>query len=117
VEDYDTNEAKDDPSLVKIFGMIYWRDIEDNYVNQSIGVHRCTDADYKMFHPVVKDQVIIFDRLKQNRTMWCLNDKDIEGKPLNTSLYGKTDIVPHRRLDIIFTPCVPEQLTKANAHL
>jgi hypothetical protein len=28
-----------------------------------------------------------------------------------------SDLVVHRRLDIVFTPCVPEQLTEANWHL
>jgi hypothetical protein len=70
-----------------------------------------------MFYPVAKDQAPIINRLKKSKTFWCLNERDTEGKPLNTSLFGKNDITAHRRLDIIFTPCVPQQLTKANKHL
>ena len=36
---------------------------------------------------------------------------------MNVSLFGKEDIVVHRRIDIILIPCIPEQLTKDNAHL
>jgi hypothetical protein len=40
---------------------------------------------------------------------------DWNGKPLE--LYGETDVVAHRRIDINYLPCEPKQITEANKHL
>jgi hypothetical protein len=33
VEDYETKELKDDPSMVRFFGMMFWRDEENHLYN------------------------------------------------------------------------------------
>jgi len=96
--------------------MIFWMDADGHSYNQSVGVHHCNEADYEKFYPSVRDQHLLISKLKEENAFYCLDDKDTDGKPLETLLFGKSDIVMHHRLDIIFTPCVPEQLTKANEH-
>jgi len=49
--------------------------------------------------------------------MWCLNAKDTKGIVYKIELFGNDDFNTHRRLDIIFQPCTPIQLTRDNAKL
>jgi len=117
VEDYTTNEPKDDLSFIEFYGMIVERADNNTLLHQKIGVHRCNESDYEKFHPPEKDQLHKIEDLKASRTLLCLDEQGVTGNYYNRSLFGKDDIVVHRRLDIMFTPCVPEQLTKENAHL
>jgi hypothetical protein len=39
--------------------------------------------------------------------MYCLDDKDLDGKPFEKTLYGNGYNGPHRILDIGFYPCKP----------
>lgn len=75
---------------------------------QKIGVHRCNETDYIKFHPPEKDQLTKINSLKASKTLLCLNEYDLEGNYYNRTLFGKDDIVVHRRLDILFTPCIPQ---------
>jgi hypothetical protein len=59
----------------------------------------------------------LLDELKLKDSLFCLNEKDIKGKPINYNLFGRDEVSKHRRLDIIFKPCMPKQLTKENGHL
>ena len=117
IEDYFSGELKDDPSLVTLFGVIFYMTHDNTLQNQTIGTHKCTKEDYGRFYEPAVDQAPKVNRLKKANTFYCLDKIDTNGRPLNTSLFGKDDIVVHRRLDIIFTPCIPQQLTEENKHL
>ena len=39
---------------------------------------------------------------------WCLNDLDENGDPLDLYIRGDNEAVPHRRIDINFRPCIPQ---------
>ena len=55
IEDYMSNDPKDDPSMVELFGMIFHRDDDNREENSTIGVHRCDESDYRGFYPPVED--------------------------------------------------------------
>jgi hypothetical protein len=49
--------------------------------------------------------------------MWCLNDTDTEGRKINKKLFGPDDGKPHRRIDLIYKPCMPPAKTELNAEI
>jgi hypothetical protein len=46
--------------------------------------------------------------------MWCLDDTDTKGMTINKKLFGPDDGKPHRRIDLIYKPCMPPTITDAN---
>jgi len=44
--------------------------------------------------------------------MFCMNNLDINGKPLDKHLYGPDDAFDHRHIEIMFKPCVPTSTPK-----
>ena len=67
--------------------------------------HICTEEDWKKFHKPAKKDQGKFDKLRSRGVMQCLNDRDIDGNKINNNIFGPDDGRPHRRIDIIFSPC------------
>lgn len=46
--------------------------------------------------------------------MLCMNKTDRDGKIVNKKLFGVDDVHPHRRIDLVYIPCIPQQINDAN---
>lgn len=46
-----------------------------------------------------------------------MDNLDTDGLEINFNLFGRDEISTHRRMDIIYKPCQPKQLTPYNKHL
>ena len=46
--------------------------------------------------------------LKNEMTAWCVNGKDEDGVPHDLNIWGASETMPHRRLDIQLKPCTPD---------
>ena len=71
------------------------KDGETSTVEQIIDLHKCTDEEFRSpklggkFHePSAKDRVKI-ESLIRKKVMWCMNDKDREGRPKFLHVFGK----------------------------
>ena len=66
VQDSITKKIKGHSQLVQWKGAVY----ENNEIVQEIGVHKCTDADYKQFYPSKDIKIAEYMKLK---AFWCLD--------------------------------------------
>jgi len=114
VEDMKTGESLDDPYYVEWYGAIWESDGISDEITQKIGVHKCSAEDMKKFHPVGNRSKHKINTLLGKEALWCLNEVDTDGRPINKKLYGSSDAQPNRNLAIVFAPCVPQQLTSNN---
>ena len=57
----------------------------------------------------------MLEHLKKEESLFCLDDVDVTGKKVDIKIYGSDEVSAHRRLDIIFKPCTPQQLNASNA--
>ena len=48
--------------------------------------------------------------------MLCIDEFDDKNKTTNVSLYGNSAHMPHRHIEIVFKPCVPQELTFNNSN-
>jgi len=46
--------------------------------------------------------------------MYCLDESDVHGNPLNLTLYGNEVSQMFRGLSILFRPCIPRQINDFN---
>jgi hypothetical protein len=98
--------------MVRWFAEIVEEDEDAVHTRKIVGVHYCTAADRaKFFQPNLSSKKKI-EKLFAQEKMFCLDSTDWNGKPLE--LFGPTDVLAHRRLDIIYMPCEPKQLTRKN---
>ena len=86
-------------------------------VDQRVGVHVCNDDDWAKFYNPSKLAKTRIDDLKRRSALYCLNENDKDGKPVNMDLYGPDENYPHRRIEIMYRPCDPIKETEANKHL
>ena len=45
--------------------------------------------------------------MKSNNAAWCFDQKDENGNFIDLSVYGASELEPHRRVDLSFIPCKP----------
>jgi hypothetical protein len=85
-------------------------------IKRNVGVHKCLESDYQQFYPLSnKNEVDIAELESLKPHLWCLDDKDEQGQILNhQSFYGPIDTTSHRRLDIMYQPCIPRQIDEYN---
>ena len=92
---------------------------EKKEIRRTVGVHKCLPSDYAQFYPLSnqnEEHLAELEHLKPH--LWCLNDSDDQGNVLTQqSFYGPIDGTSHRRLDIIYQPCIPRQLDENNKHM
>jgi hypothetical protein len=78
----------DDHSLVEWYIEAVEYDGTKDIDIQVIGYHQCTDEDMDEFYDPVKALVDKIEFYKENKNFYCLDDTDIEGKPINTKFFG-----------------------------
>ena len=88
---------------------------EETY--QVVGVHECDDADYAKFYKPSESASSRIASLKFDRALMCLNKKDNNGVDANPNLYGSDENYPHRRIELMYRPCVPVTMDSDNMHL
>ena len=72
-------------------------------------VRNCSDEDFENnFYPPSKTSVDKFASLKAASTLKCINPLDSDGNPIDLRIWGKSEVEPHRRLDLSFMPCTPQ---------
>jgi hypothetical protein len=81
--------------------------IPENEVCEEIGVHTCTEEDWKHIYPSNKGSKQMRETIESKNMAKCVNKKDPDGNPYDLSVYGKSENENHRRLDIQFQPCTP----------
>jgi len=74
---------------------------------QELELHICTKEDFTNFYPPSKGTVDKFEILKNEESMYCINQEDANGDPIDLNIWGKNEVEHHRRLDISFMPCKP----------
>jgi hypothetical protein len=50
--------------------------------------------------------------MQDNNSAWCFDTEDENGEPYDFTIYGSSENMPHRRLDLSFIPCNPKIGTK-----
>ena len=48
----------------------------------------------------------MIQNIRERDAWWCLDDFDLQGNPLELKLYGSDDMVPYRRIEILYMPCL-----------
>jgi hypothetical protein len=79
-----------------------------------VGTHICTEEDWSKFYKPSKSSKAKIDFVKRKGVMMCLDDLDLKGSQVKKNLFGVDDVHPHRRIDLVYLPCIPEQITPAN---
>jgi hypothetical protein len=46
--------------------------------------------------------------MRANNSAWCFDHEDENGDPYDFTVYGSSENMPHRRLDLSFIPCTPK---------
>ena len=70
-------------------------------------LHKCSDEDYEHFYKPSQNNVFKFEEMKTHNTSMCINRVDENGEKLDLRIWGKSEVEPHRRLDLSFKPCTP----------
>jgi hypothetical protein len=78
---------------------------------QVVGVHTCNETDYKDFYTPSKYNKDGFENLTKSDVLLCMNDTDDKGNAVNQRLYSPDENTNHRRVELIFKPCVPKVMT------
>ena len=69
-------------------------------------MHKCNSDDFsKMKAPSIQSSHRI-QQLNETESLFCLDKKDMDGNPVKMQLYGNNDNVPHRRIEVIYMPCL-----------
>ena len=105
--DFYSQDLADDENYFQWSAFMVESDGLVNEVKTAIPITTCTDADYDAFYPPTQNTRNKFDKIKSEKTALCLGQYDAEGNPIDFTIYGSTEAMPHRRLDISFMPCTP----------
>jgi len=75
-------------------------------------MHICSEIEWatKFQKPAVKDAKKI-DALRLGLVMYCLDDVDNKGFPVDKGIYGADDGRLHKRIDLLYQPCDPVTFT------
>jgi hypothetical protein len=46
--------------------------------------------------------------MRENNSAWCFDQYRENGEPIDFTIYGSSENMPHRRLDLSFIPCTPK---------
>ena len=104
VRDGNTGEVKDDEKHVEWYGAIFENDGTKETLMQKIGVHKCTNEDYAKFSPTADQSKKMFERYRNE--LYCLNNLDTKGRPINKKLFGSSDVMINRTFVLVFSPCI-----------
>ena len=107
-----TGEVKHDEKHVKWHGEIWEHDGTKDTLAQKIRVQKCTEEDFAKFYQIADQSKKIFENYHDE--LLCLENKDINGNKINKKLYGSTNLQENREFVLVFTPCIPEQITDQN---
>jgi hypothetical protein len=72
-----------------------------------LGMRICDDEDWAKFKKIDENAHHRVDHIKNNGSMHCLTGFDVFGNDVDLNVRGDSETVPHRRLEINFTPCLP----------
>lgn len=53
----------------------------------------------------------------KSNALYCFDDIDLEGRVWNKNLFGFNEDEAFRKFDLVYLPCIPEQITDENKHL
>lgn len=70
-------------------------------------MHHCTEEDYAKFYKRSTTSKKAFDFFKKENAFMCMDDYDLNGKPLNKDIFG-TSGTDSRVIEITYVPCVPK---------
>jgi len=111
---YLDRKIKNDTSMVEWEVHVYKGNGSDEVVEHHVGVHTCNESDYAEFYSPSQKSRPRFEMMKNDGAFVCMNDYDHDGKLVNKKLFGPDENLPHRRIELIFKPCVPEIMTEEN---
>ena len=117
MSDYLTNDVKHAKNL------LHWQveavqsdgDLGSDTIAYKLDFHICTEEDRKKFYTPSPTSRIKIDMMFSNGGMLCLSQLDWKGE--NLKLFGKSDLMAHRRIDLNLVACNPLQITEQNKHL
>jgi len=93
-----------------------WEESPDSKtsIRKDLKVQRCDEKHFEKFYPPSKTYEKQIEKLKANKTFWCFDREYLDGSPMNTSMFGLSDMDVSRIFDFTFTPCIPKQITDEN---
>ena len=71
-----------------------------------IGVHKCDDTDFKKMKKPLPGGAKKINKMKDDGVLHCFDREDVNGKKLDTTLFGADDNSLHRRIEFILMPCL-----------
>ena len=83
-----TGKVKHAEKHVEWYGAIFENDGTKDSLTQKIGVHKCTEEDFAKFYRMSDKSKKMFDTYRNE--LFCLDNLDINGAPINKKLYGAT---------------------------
>ena len=76
--------------------------------------HNCTKEDRENFYDPSPSSRTKIDKLFASGSMFCLDKLDWKGE--NLKLFGKNDVMKHKRIDLNLVACEAKQITEENKH-
>ena len=107
IRNYFNSEFKGNPALVDWVVHVYEGNGSSANLAQEVGVHKCNEDDWNKFHKPSTKSKLAYDDLKKKNQMFCMNEADVKGQPVNKKLFGESEYVANRFIEIMFKPCVP----------
>ena len=102
-----TKKVLYDESLVRFMGLVSEGDGKEQYVNPiEVGVHKCNATDFINLKKPTQGSEYMIERMKNDSSLFCFDELDINGNAINSSLYGRDDNSEHRRIELIYMPCL-----------
>jgi hypothetical protein len=94
VRDFITRTPLSDPSKVEWLVAIIEGNGVSERITQRIGVHKCTNEDYKKFYKTERKSVNLVKALKDTNGLFCINPLDVNGNSYNLKLWGRDESSP-----------------------
>lgn len=109
VLDFNTKQPATDPNFFSWKAQMIESDGETDISFLKLELDICSDDDILSFYPPSKTSAMKFEKLTkaEGRTLMCIKPTNDEGQPMDLKIWGKSELEPHRRLDLSFMPCTP----------
>ena len=77
------------------------------YLEQKeVGMHKCNSDDFANMKVPYKGSKNRIERLNETESLFCFDKNDSDGNPVEIDLFGMNDNVVHKRIEVIFMPCI-----------
>jgi len=85
-----------------------------NDIYTELAYDKCSEKDWDKFYPASNKNAERIAKIKKSSVMNCITGKAKNGKDVDLKIYGPDETTAHKRIEFLFRPCIPKQLTAAN---